>query len=764
MASQVSPGIVIKERDLSNAVITGAQQITAAFASTFQKGPIDQIININSQKQMIDVFGKPSDANAEDWYVASEFLNYGGRLAVVRAATNVSNASTDGSYLVKSDEDWISGGFISEDFIARTAGIWGNSLLVAVVDRGADQYVTLAADPADVIEGTVLTFTGGKTAEVISWDSQANVATVLLTNGSDLITTGDTLDTPDTGVIATVNNVSGVNTARTPGTYNGVATTGGAGSGATVNVVIAQGAEILDLTDPLAPVSFVPPQYQGGAVTVTPANGGLGYVDGNTLTVAAALIGTTGPDVTFQVASVNNIAIGVTAVADWYSNTEITYGMGQTTGIKLSAIGPRPGTSDYASSNGIEWDEVHVVVIDLTGVISGSSNNIIERFTYLSKLGDGRSTESANTYYRTVINEQSNYIFTGSHPSTQYNVGAGYSYYPWGLEVAELESGDKFTLALVSSNTLSGGEDDYNYNSAEVGNAYDLFLDTEETIVDFVLMGGSMPLESDTKAKASKVISIAATRKDCIAFVSPHKGNQVGSNGALTTSQQKVNTINFFNGLTSTSYAVFDSGYKYFYDRFNDKYRYLPCNGDIAGLCVATSSALDDWYSPAGVNRGSLRNAVKLAYNPNKADRDELYQARINPIVSFPGSGVTLFGDKTALASPSAFDRINVRRLFLNVQKRAEGLAKQVLFDQNDETTRASFASALNSYMSEVQARRGVTDFLVVCDDSNNTPDVIDRYEFVAELYIKPTRSINYITVTLTATKTGVSFAEVVGR
>ena len=747
MASQVSPGIVIKERDLSNAVITGAQQITAAFASTFQKGPIDQIININSQKQMIDVFGKPSDANAEDWYVASEFLNYGGRLAVVRAATNVENASTDGGYLVKSDEDWISGGFISEDFIARTAGTWGNSLLVAVVDRGADQYVTLANDPANVTEGTLLIFTGGKTAEVISWDSTTNVATVLLTNNSELITTGDTLDTPDTGVIATVDSVSAADALRTPGTYSGRAATGGAGSGLTVTVTIADAGA-----------------GAGGAVSVTVVNGGAGYVSGNTLTVAAALIGTTGPDVTFQVDTVNNTAIAVTAVADWYSNTEITYGMGQTTGIKLSAIGPRPGTSDYASSNGIEWDEVHVAVIDLTGVISGSANNIIERFTYLSKLGDGRSTESANTYYRTVINEQSNYIFTGSHPSTQYNVGGGNSYYAWGLEVADLEPGDKFTLALLSSNTLYGGGDDYNYNSAEVGNAYDLFLDTEETVVDFVLMGGSMPLESDTKAKASKVISIAASRKDCIAFVSPHRGNQVGSNGALTTSQQKVNTINFFNGLTSTSYAVFDSGYKYFYDRFNDKYRYIPCNGDIAGLCVATSSALDDWYSPAGVNRGSLRNAVKLAYNPNKADRDELYQARINPIVSFTGSGVTLFGDKTALASPSAFDRINVRRLFLNIQKRAEGLAKQVLFDQNDETTRASFASALNSYMSEVQARRGVTDFLVVCDESNNTPDVIDRYEFVAEVYIKPTRSINYITVTLTATKSGVSFAEVVGR
>jgi hypothetical protein len=764
MASQVSPGIILKERDLSNVVVVGAQQITAAFAATFVKGPINEITNINSQKELVNIFGKPTDANAEDWYVASEFLSYGGRLAVVRAASGVENATTDGGILVQNEAAWEGGAGSSETFVARTAGTWGNSLLVAVVDKGADQYVTLNQDPADVQQGTILTFTSGKTAEVIYWDSQTNVATVLLTNGSELISTLDTLDDPDTGVVATINSVSGVDVTRTPGTYNGRVATGGTGSGATFNVVVAQGAEILDLTDPQNPISFVPAQYQGGAVSVTVSAGGLGYVAGDTLTVASALIGTTGPDVTFDIASVNDTAIAVTAVSDWYSNTEITYGMGQTTGLKLSAIGPRPGTSEFASSRGIEWDEVHVAVIDLTGAISGSANNIVERFTYLSKLSDGKSSEGANTYYRTVINEQSSYVFTGAHPSTQYNAGGGNAYYDWGLASTELEFGDKFNLALLSSNTLFGGEDDFAYSIAEYGDAMDLFLDTEETEVDFILMGASLSSENDTKAKANKVVSIAATRKDCVAFVSPHKGNQIGASGALTTAQQKINTINFFNGLTSTSYAVFDSGYKYFYDRFNDKYRYLPCNGDVAGLCVSTSATLDDWYSPAGVNRGSLRNAVKLAYNPNKADRDELYQSRINPIVSFPGSGVTLFGDKTALASPSAFDRINVRRLFLNVEKRVGNLAKQVLFEQNDEATRASFASAVGSYLNEVQARRGVTDYLVVCDDSNNTSDVIDRNEFVAEIYIKPTRSINYITITFTATKTGVSFNEVVGR
>ena len=293
----------------------------------------------------------------------------------------------------------------------------------------------------------------------------------------------------------------------------------------------------------------------------------------------------------------------------------------------------------------------------------------------------------------------------------------------------------------------------------------DLFLDTEETEIDFVLMGGSMASETDTKAKATKVIAIAASRKDAIAFVSPHKGNQIASTGgALTSTQQKENTLAFFSDLTSTSYAVFDSGYKYVYDRFNDVYRYIPTNGDVAGLCVQTSNLQEDWYSPAGLNRGGILNAVKMAYNPNKADRDELYQARINPVVGLRGQGITLFGDKTALAAPSAFDRINVRRLFLNLEKRARRLAEGVLFEQNDATTRAGFAGALNSYLSEVQARRGVTDYLVVCDESNNTPDVIDRNEFVAEVYVKPTRSINFITVTFTATKTGVTFSEVVGR
>jgi hypothetical protein len=652
MASLISPGIVIKERDLTNAVVTNAQSITGAFASSFARGPVGEIVNIGSQNELLEIFGKPGAANAEDWFVASEFLNYGGRLAVVRAETGTNSANSGGNDAlnVRNSADWEGGLGSGETFVAKTPGVWGNSLRVVVADRGADQIITLATAPNAVpVAGGAVTFNlaagGTATAEVLSYADQ--VLTVILDNPAVLISTADALD---------------------------------------------------DGTDP---------------------------------------------------------DVAISAVADWWSNTSVG-------GVALSSIGPRPGTSQYASDRGIKYDEVHVAVVDSTGAISGTAGTVIERLTYLSKLSDGRGAENQATYYKTAINQGSEYIYTGTTIVGAYAPSSSNSGDAWGQASTDVGV-DMFTLAGATSTDLADGADDYSYTAGEIDAAYEVFSETEDAEIDFVLMGGSMANELDTKAKAGSVMAIAMNRKDCVAFVSPHRGNQVGTSGALTRSLQKTNTINFFNSLSSTSYAVFDSGYKYMYDRFNDLYRWVPCNGDVAGLCVSTSATLEDWYSPAGTNRGGLRNAVKLAFNPTQSDRDELYQARINPIVSLPGAGTILFGDKTALASPSAFDRINVRRLFLAVQKRAETLAKGVLFEQNDATTRVGFASALNGFMSEIQARRGVTDFLVVCDESNNTPSVIDRNEFVAEIYIKPTRSINYITVTLTATKTGVSFSEVIG-
>ncbi len=636
MASQVSPGIVIKERDLSNAVVTGASAIRAAIASTFRKGPVGKIVNIGSERELIDTFGTPAEANAADWLVASEFLRYGGQLAVVRAATGVLNATLDGSaVLIGSKEAWDAGVGSSEQFAARDAGADGNNLRVVVVDHGPTK----------------------KAAK----------------NGHGL-SVGDTLSD---GV--TDHEVYSVIDAN--------------------NVTIIEGA------NPAA--------------------------DGNSFTFSD-----------FSASDWNVQPIG-------------------STGLTYKAIGPRPGTSAFASERYLSNDEVHVAVVD------ESTNTIVERITYVSKISDGKTPEGASSYWKDAVNETSSYIYgsaLGANQQTTLGENPGSAVASYG---ATSGSPKKFAAILATAGgSLSGGTDDYAYTSGEVASAYDEFLDTEQTTVDFVLMGGSMGNETDTKAKAGSVAAVANSRKDCVAFISPFNGNQVATSGgaALSPADQLTNTVNYFSSIGSSSYVILDSGIKYTYDRFNDKYRYIGCNGDVAGLCVSTSAILDDWFSPAGLNRGAVQNVVKLAFNPNKAQRDELYTNRINPIVSLPGTGPVLFGDKTGLASPSAFDRINVRRLFLNIEKRARGLAEGVLFEQNDTTTRSNFSASISSYLAEVQARRGLTDFLVVCDETNNTPEVIDRNEFVAELFLKPTRSINFVTVTVTATRTGVSFAEVVGR
>ena len=731
MASQVSPGILIKERDLTNAVVTGALAIRAAHASSFAKGPIGEIVNINTQKELIDTFGEPTADHAEDWMVASEFLNYGGRLAVVRAeSTGALNATTGGAgVLIKNEEDWMAGTGTDQVFAARSAGTHGNRLVGVLVDRGADQKIVFdkAPDTTPVL-GATLTFASGKTAKVIGWDAATNTVDVLnLTGGA--ITVADTI-TETEDPIATFTHNGAAETARTPGTYTPAADAGGA----SFQVVIADAGNEGGTPG------------EGGSVTVSLLTAGDNYEVGDTITLASGDIGG-GSDITVTVATIVDDETGVSSAKDWYLNTSVE-------GVSLSAIGPRPASTQFALDNGFSNDAVHFAVIDRV------SGTLVERFTYLSKLTDARDAEGGNIYYKSVINEQSAYLFQGAAPATDTNLGGTIA-----LGTASTATAGAFVQFGAFNDRLEDGADGAGYTAGQFGAAMDLFADTEETEIDFVLMGGSMTQEADTKSKATKAIAIAAARKDAIAFVSPHKGNQIASSGgALTSTQQKENTLAFFSDLTSTSYAVFDSGYKYVYDRFNDTYRYIPCNGDVAGLCVQTSNLQEDWYSPAGLNRGGILNAVKMAYNPNKADRDELYQARINPVVGLRGQGITLFGDKTALAAPSAFDRINVRRLFLNLEKRARRLAEGVLFEQNDATTRAGFAGALNSYLSEVQARRGVTDYLVICDESNNTPDVIDRNEFVAEVYVKPTRSINFITVTFTATKTGVTFSEVVGR
>ena len=449
----------------------------------------------------------------------------------------------------------------------------------------------------------------------------------------------------------------------------------------------------------------------------------------------------------------SNPDLSIVSAVHWYDAQMIT------PTLNWNQVAPQPGTSVHVAERGGSSDEMHIVVVDVDGGVTGTPNTVLEKFLYVSKASDGKSAEGSLVYYPEVILNQSNYIYWGSHDNEEIWDVSGNAF-----ANASNVGGDSttaFDILGEKEYTMSGGADDFTLTQAEIIAGYDYFADPETVQIDYLIMGGGGASEVESKAKANKLISIVNSRKDCVAFISPDKSNVVGVSDSGT---QTTNIVDFFDTFASTSYAVFDSGWKYLYDRFADKYRWIPCNGDVAGLCASTTANGDPWFSPAGLNRGGIKNAIKLAYSPKKSERDTLYQKRINPITSLPGQGIVLFGDKTALASPSAFDRINVRRLFLVIEKTIGNAAKGVLFELNDEFTRNNFNNVVEPYLRDIQARRGITDFLVVCDSSNNTPDLIDKNEFVAEIYIKPARSINFITLTFVATRTGVSFEEVIPR
>ena len=399
----------------------------------------------------------------------------------------------------------------------------------------------------------------------------------------------------------------------------------------------------------------------------------------------------------------------------------------------------------------------------------------------MSKASDAKTSVGETNYYKTVIKQRSEFVYWGNHETGLFSATGTASDGNWGLSGASRQfnllrssagttdfPGGAFTIGSKNNATfyyriadgvnytVASGE--YSVSSTDVESAYQLIADPESQTIDYILTGPSGVDDGTAKAKITALVSIVEERRDCLVFVSPRRANLVGVSSSST---QTENVEAFFKLLPSSSYCVFDAGYKYIYDKYNDLYRYIPCNGDVAGLCLQTTETSEPWFSPAGFQRGVLRNAIKLAYTPNKTQRDTLYANRINPIVAFPGQGVVLYGDKTALSYASAFDRINVRRLFLTIERVVSGAAKAQLFEQNDESQRALFLNIIEPYLRDVQGRRGVTDFLVKCDGDNNPPEAIDRGEFYAEVFVKPTRTINYITLTFVATRTGVAFSEV---
>jgi len=404
-----------------------------------------------------------------------------------------------------------------------------------------------------------------------------------------------------------------------------------------------------------------------------------------------------------------------------------------------------PGSSTYASDlgKGSIGDELHVVVIDEDGVFSGTAGTVLETFAFASQAADAKKPDGTSNYYVNVVNTGSEYVRWMDHPTALTNAGGN-------LTALSTIAGS--TTAIADS--LAGGTDDNTPTTGEIEVGYDLLADSETVDVGLLF---AYPDANGAETIAEKLITVANARKDCMAFVSPPIADTQGAAAPVT------DVMAFANGLSSSSYASCDSSAVYVYDKYNDTYRWIGAAGHVAGVCASTDRVADAWFSPAGVNRGQLFGVTKLAWNPVKGDRDTLYKGRVNPLVSLPGQGTILYGDKTLLSKPSAFDRINVRRLFIVLEKAISTAAKAQLFEFNDEFTRAQFKNLVEPFLRDVKGRRGLSDFSVICDTTNNTSQVIDTNNFVADIYVKPARSINFITLNFVATRTGVEFTEIAG-
>jgi hypothetical protein len=400
-----------------------------------------------------------------------------------------------------------------------------------------------------------------------------------------------------------------------------------------------------------------------------------------------------------------------------------------------------PGTSDYVDGKDGADDEMHIVVVDAGGLFTGTPGTVVEKFGYVSKASDAKTDDGSTNYYRDVLFNKSKYVYWLNHPKDT-------TVTDWGSNALNTTfgAGDVYTQRFAYGNdgTISQGD---------LETAYDLYVDKENIDLSLIIAA-----DGHDRGVAAKLLDVAEGRKDCVAFISAKYSDVTGATPATTIAATAT-------GLSArNSYGVHDSGWKQMYDKYNDRYRWVPLNGDIAGLCARTDRERDPWYSPAGFQRGAIKNVVKLAFNPNQTQRDTLYKAGVNPVVSLPGEGTLLFGDKTLSAKPSAFDRINVRRLFIVLEKAIARAARASLFEFNDEFTRAQFVSLVEPFLRTVQGRRGIYDFRVVCDETNNTADIIDRNEFVGDIYIKPARSINFVQLNFVAVRTGVEFNEIVGK
>lgn len=666
MAFFVSPGVNVSEIDLTT-VIPAVSTTEGAIAGLFAWGPGLERILVESGDELAQRFGKPSNLNAETYFVADSFLAYGNKLYNVRgipadtfsAFANTGAVTANSTNTVKNQDDYDSRTSFDANiaYMAKYPGALGNSLRISVCDsvNAYTQNVFTAA----AVNTSAITATTVIGSNNLVWQTSNSADAALFAN---VFNVGDTLRIGNSSV-----------------GYNDLF----------VSNVVTFGSNVTTSFTNYLTLNFTTP-------ISTSAN--------------------------------------VTATRNWEF---------------AKVVDKAPGTSVYVQQRGGVGDELHVVVVDEDGKFTGVRGNVLEVYSAVSRARDSVKEDGSTNYYKNVINQQSRYMWHTNHRS--------------GADANTAENIVVSTNQKPLSISMVGGTDGASVESNVAINtlmsAYDLYRNAEEVDVSLILAGKARGGTNGEQLANYLVDNIAEVRKDCLVMVSPDRADVVVNIGEVT-----ADVVNFRNSLRNSSYLVVDSGYKYMYDKYSDIYRYVPLNGDTAGLIVRTDTVRDPWWSPAGFNRGMIKNVIKLSYNPSKADRDILYKADVNPVVNFPGQGTLLYGDKTALGKPSAFDRINVRRLFIVLEKAIATASKFTLFEFNDEFTRASFKNMVEPFLRDVQGRRGIYDFRVVCDETNNTPEVIDRNEFVGDIYIKPAKSINFIQLNFVAVRSGVEFSEIVGQ
>ena len=732
-----SPGILIREVDLTQGRVDATSDKIGGIVGPFVQGPVGTVTRINTENDLVDKFGRPysEDKHYETWMTASSYLAYGGIMNVVRAddsgLKNAHDVGAGTTIKIKSRDHYVELNYpvtplLGATVIAKNPGSWANDIRVAIIDAQADQRLTFDQTPEG---GTQVAVGMGVTQAV-----------------------------PE-GTVVSRTGVGAGKTELLDGHFKGIITKVNSGN---VDVKVVSHVSV------------------AGTSTAVEYNNIYRFS-----TTSNVAIHTAGQSVSYA-------STTVSGAVDWFGEQTIavssqTVGGTETTStVKWNTLANAPGTSAYAEARGAKNDEIHVVVIDGKGTITGNAGTILEKHLSLSKASDAEFSVGSPSYWNRYLEVNSEYIFAGSGTNqtlvkTGFD-GTGFTTFTdggWNQLAEDADGPNIFDACGPLDLTLSQGTNYGGKSTIESGalnsglddliSGYSLFENESEVDVDFLLMGSGKYDKPDTRALATKLIQVAEARKDAVAFISPHRGailTDTSDDTAVTINSVEdatTNIIDFFNPITSSSYGIFDSGYKYMYDRFNDVFRYVPLNGDIAGTCARNDINNFPWFSPAGTARGTILNAVKLAYNPGKVQRDRLYSSRVNPVIFSPGSGIILFGDKTGFAKASAFDRINVRRLFIFLEDAIAAAARDQLFEFNDEITRANFVNIVEPFLRDVQAKRGIQDFLLICDETNNTPDVIDRNEFLADVYIKPARSINFIGLTFVATRTGVSFSEVVG-